>query len=176
MAFTSVKTSMVRAFPGMQNGLNKNKVKPGLNEEAAAELRFGIALKQGTADDGVKKLTAVTEKIAGLLQQSHALVKDPGTGVAELGDTGLKPGAVGDVAEEGELWVLIEEDVTPLSAVRVRCVAGGAEVAGAFRATADASDCIDVSTSARWAGSYTAANGFGLLKFDFRKKTQGTAD
>jgi hypothetical protein len=174
MAFTQVLTKMVQAFPGMQNGLNKNKVKPGLNEEASAELRFGVAVKQGTADDGVLACTATNNLIAGIFQQSHALVKDPGTGVGELGDTGLLPGAVGDLAEEGELWVLTEEAVTPSSSVRIRCVAAGAEVAGAFRATADSTDCVDVSDRCKWAGTY--ASGYALLKFDFRRRAAGTAD
>lgn len=171
MPFTSVKTKQTQAFPGMQNGLNKNRVVPGRNE-AAAEIPFGLACKQGATDDGIVIPSATGDLFRGVLQQSHALVKDPGTGVAELGDTGLKQNAVGDVAEEGELWVLTEEAVTPTSAVRVR-VSGGTP--GAFRATsAGVGLSVDISDRAKWAGTY--ASGYALLKFDFRIKKAGVAD
>lgn len=171
MGFTSVKTGQTQAFAGMPNGLNKNRVKPGLNEEASAEIPFGLAVKQGTADDGVKVPAAQADLIVGLHQHSHALVKDPGTGVGELGNTGLKPGAVGDIAEEGELWVLTDEAVTVTSAVRLRTT--GAD-AGKFRASAVATNTVDLSDRARWAGAY--ASGLALLKFNFRMKKAGTAD
>lgn len=168
MGFTTVKTTLEAAYPGMRSGMNKNRVTPGLNEEASAEMRWGIAVKQGTDDAGALLLTATTNKIKGLVQSTHAMAKE-----TELGDTGVKPDAVFDCAEEGELYVLTEEAVTPASDVRVRCVAGGGEVAGAFRATADSTDCI-LLKHCKWAGTY--ASGYALLKFDFRNRDQGTAD
>ena len=170
MAFTAVKTSMTQAYPGMQNGLNKNRVTPGRNE-AATEIPFGLGVKQGATDGGIGVPAAQTDLVLGVLQASHALVKDPGTGVAELGDTGLKQNAVGDVAEEGELWVITDEAVTPTSAVRMRTT--GADT-GKFRASAVATNTVDLSDRARWAGTYGI--GFALLKFDFRIKKAGTAD
>jgi hypothetical protein len=170
MAFTTVKTTMVQAYPGMKNGLNKNRVTPGRNE-AATEIPFGLAVKQGATDGGILIPDAQANVMIGVLEQSHALAKDPGTGVAELGDTGLKQNAVGDVAEEGELWVLTDEAVTPTSAVRFRT--SGAQ-AGYFRASAVGGSTVDVSDRARWAGTY--GSGFALLKFDFRAKKAGAAD
>lgn len=171
MSFTTVKTSMTQAFPGMHNGLNKNRTKPALSEEVSAQIRFGLAVVQGTSDDGVKIPAAQTDVIVGLVPQSHALARDPGTGVGELGDTGLLPGAVFDLDEEGELWVLTDEAVTPTSAVRVRMSGGSA---GYFRATSAAGVTVDVSDRCRWAGSY--GSGYALLKFDFRRRKAGTAD
>jgi hypothetical protein len=176
MPFSSVKTTMAKAYAGMQNGLNKNQVVPGLNEEAATELPWGVAVKQGTADDGVLALTAVGNFIKGIVQSSHAMARDPGTGVGELGSTGVMPKAVADIAEAGELWVKIEEDVTPTSAVRIRVAGGGTP--GAFRATsAGGGNSVDVSRWCRYKGTYSvASDGCALLEFNFRHKELGTAD
>jgi hypothetical protein len=59
--------------------------------------------------------------------------------------------------------------VTTASNVLVRAIATGSEVAGAFRDTADASDCIDITGYAR----YLTSAGIGevaLVEFDFRNR------
>lgn len=167
MAFTAVKTSMTAAFPGMRADLGKNQVRSCVSEEGSAEIRFGAAVKKGTADNGALIPTATADKILGIVQHSHAYNKDN-----ELGDTGLKPKTVFDVAEYGKLMVLTEEAVTPASAVRLR-VSGGTP--GAFRATsAGAGLSVDYSASCRWTGTF--ASGFAELEFDFTKHTHGVAD
>ncbi len=169
MGFTAVLTALVKAFPGMRSELKKNTIDSCVSEESSAEIRFGIAVKRGTADDGVLLCTATSNKFRGIVQQTHAIEKD-----VELGTSGVKPKMQLDVAVEGVMYVLTEEDVTPTSAVRIRCVAGGSEVAGAFRATADSTDCYDISKFARWKGTY--ASGYALLEFDFRNSASGAAD
>lgn len=119
------------------------------SEEASAEIPFGVMLQQGTGDDGAKLLgtsaAAMAVRLLGIAVRAH----DFAVG-SELGTTGLKPGATFGCGKKGRFKVLVEDAVTPLSHVRVRAVAAGAEVKGAFRALADGTDCVDISAFAKW--------------------------
>lgn len=158
---TSVATKMTRAFAGMVADSSRDtNVRSYVSEEASAEIPFGVFVKQGTGDDQCLKLTAVTDKLIGVVVHSHAYAKDQ-----ELGDTGLKPKVTVGVMSRGRIWMPVEEAVTPASPVRVRCIAVGNEVAGALRDTADASDDVAITTWARFLTSTTGA-GIVLLEFD----------
>ena len=65
----------------------------------------------------------------------------------------------------------LHQDVTPASAPLVRAVAAGAEIAGAFRDTSDASDLIDVSHFCRFVSTSTLAQDgttkIAKLRFNF---------
>jgi len=153
---------MAIGFPGQGFGLDRCLVDSFVNEEASAEIPFGVAVKGGTnPENQCKLLTAITDKLLGITVRSDSYQKGH-----ELGDTGLKPGVVCRVARKGELLVTVEEAVTPASRVYVRAVVAGAEVAGAFRDTTDASDLIDVSAYCRFMGTTTGA-GVVRLAFDF---------
>lgn len=67
------------------------------------------------------------------------------------------------VMTRGTVWVNVEGAVDESKGVFLRCVATGSEVAGHFRGTADSSDCIDLSTKARWKSRTTGA-GLALLE------------
>lgn len=163
---TSVATSTDVCFPGMEpDSSQPGAVNSYLNEEASAEIPFGVMVGQGVTDGGCLLLAATSDKLIGVVMHSHAYAKD-----LELGDDGLKPSVTVGVKAKGRAWVLVEEDVTPASDVLVRAVATGNEVAGAFRDTADASDCIDISAWARYVkSSVTLADGstkVALVEFD----------
>lgn len=164
MPQTSVSLAMTAAFAGMQVDAKKCEILSYVSEEASAEIPFGVCVKQGTADDQCLKLTAITDKLIGIVVHSHAYQKDN-----EVGDTGIKPKMMVAVAVRGEIWVPVEEAVTPASTVLVRAIAVGGETAGAFRDTADASDLIDVSKFCRFMSSTTGA-GIARLMFDFTNR------
>lgn len=121
------------------------------NEEASAELAFGLFVKKGTADNTVKKLNAADNALEGVVVHSHGYHKP-----VEIGDTGLKPGVTMGILRKGRIIVLPETAVTPASEVHVRAVAAGEEIAGAVRATADGADTIDITGFASFRGSADA--------------------
>lgn len=67
------------------------------------------------------------------------------------------------VLEKGCIWVNVEEEVNESSEVHMRVIAAGPEVAGHFRGSADASDCLDLSTRCRWRSRTTGA-GLAILE------------
>lgn len=170
MPQTSVPTAMTAAFDGMIVDSEPFVERSYVSEEASAEIPFGVCVKQGTGDNGALKLTSTADKLIGLVRHSHAYNRDN-----ELGSTGLKPYVTLGVVTKGVMWVPVEEAVTPASAVLVRAVATGNEVAGAFRDTADGSDCIDVSAFCRYLSSTTGA-GRAKLAFDFTMRNADPVD
>jgi hypothetical protein len=173
MSQTSVTTAPKVGTPGEPADLytaHNGMVTSGTSEEASAEIAFGLMVKAGTGDYGVLKLTAVTNKLAGITVRAHDF------GDLELGDTGVKPGATFGIARKGRWFVRIEENVTPASDVRVRAVVTGNEVAGIFRATADSTDCIDLTALAKWVRTALAADGVAELEIDLTNADLAVAD
>lgn len=156
--------------PATEQAAKNGSVVSATSEEASAEIAIGIMVKAGTGDYGVLKLTAVTNKLAGITTRSHEY------GDLEIGDTGYKPGATFGLARTETWFVRIEENVTPASDVRVRAVAAGNEVAGAFRATADSTDCIDLTALAKWKRTSLAADGVGELEINMALVDLAVAD
>lgn len=140
------------------------------SEEASAEIPFGVMLGAGTADDGAKLLAATSDNLIGISVFHHGYA----AGV-EVGTTGPKPDVSIAVLNVGRAYVLVEEAVTPSSAVRVRAVAAGAELKGAFRTTADGTDTIDISAFARYMTSADAA-GIAMVEIDMRNANLAVAD
>ena len=162
---TSVSTAPKFGRPGEpadEHTALHGRVVSGTSEEAAAEIPVGIMLQATTdaSDYGVKLITGITNRLAGISTRAHDMSD------SELGETGYKPGATFGVARTESWFVVLEEDVTPASPVRVRCVAVGNEVAGAFRATADSTDCLDLSACAKWVRTAFAADGVGEVYID----------
>lgn len=168
--FTSVKQAIGAAIAGMLADTKLVEIDSFVSEEASAEIPFGVMVKQGTADNGALKLTATSNKLVGLVVHDHSYAKD-----TELGSTGLKPKTTLRVMTKGRAWVTVEEAVTPASAVKVRAVAGGSEVAGAFRDTADSTDCIDISAFARYLTT-AGAGELALLDLDMSGRNDAVAD
>jgi hypothetical protein len=174
---TTVANRMTRGFPGMiaDSSFLKN-VRSYVSTESSAEIPFGVMVVEGTdpATHAVLPHTSASaseQKLLGVVAHSHAYAKPQ-----ELGDSGLKPAATLGVLTHGVILVRIEEDVDPGDHVRVRVVAGGSEQAGEFRATADSTDCIDISAFARWVSSGTAAEGFAELEIDMTNRASASAD
>jgi hypothetical protein len=152
-----------------------NEIDSFVNAEASAEIPFGVMVCQGATDKAALKLNTSAAAMAGdvllgVVVHSHAYAVS-----GELGTTGLKPGVIMSVLRKGRVYVQVEEAVTPASAVKVRAVAAGAEVAGAFRDTADSTDCVDCSSFCRYRTTAAAA-GFAELELDMTGRNTAVAD
>lgn len=168
-------TNYADAVAGLlaDNTLSKDCLS-AINEEASAEIPFGVMVCRGTTDLGVKLLNTSAAAMASALKgvvvfgQSFAKPDD-------LGDTGLKPFMAFSILSKGRIYVQVEEAVAIGDAVRVRAVATGGEVKGAFRTSADASDCVDISKFARWTRGADAA-GFAIVEIDMTNAALAAAD
>lgn len=167
---TTANVAQTGQFAGMLADLDNAEIRTYVNEEASAEIPFGVMVGQGTLDSDALLLAAQADIQIGVLVHDHAYDKPN-----ELGDTGLKPNVTMGILTKGTIWVEVEEAVTPASSVRVRAVVTGNEVAGAFRDTADASDTIDISKFARYLDT-AAINGLTRLYIDMTGRNDRTND
>ena len=172
---TSVAAAAI-GFAGMLADSDQApRVASKINEEASAEIPFGTMVIRGT-DEEMQALqlhtsaAAVAALLAGVVVHDHSYAKD-----TELGTTGLKPGVTLNVLERGHVYVLTEETVTPGDAVRVRAVVSGNEVKGAFRTSADSTDCVNISKFARWVKGGTTTVP-AVLEIDMVGASQAAAD
>lgn len=170
MPQTSVSITPSVAFAGMvgDSELTKN-ARSYVSAEASAEIQFGIMVKQGTGDDQCLLPTATTDKFVGVTLHSHAYDKD-----TELGTLGLKPKVAVNALQQGTVWVVVDEAVSPADAVRVRVTSAGGAV-GTFRKTAVGGQSVNISGFARWLSTTTGA-GLALLQLDMSGRQSGTAD
>jgi len=175
MPQTSVAANMTVGIAGAIADANLASVDSRVNEEASAEMPFGVMVVRGTAKATDAKLlhtsaAASAPLLAGVVVYSASYAKPE-----ELGDDGVKPNMTVGLLQKGRVYVLPEEDVAPGDAVRVRAVVAGAEVAGAFRTSADAADCVDISSFSRWitAGSSTVP---AIVEIDMTGAAGATAD
>ena len=182
MPQSSVITQLVAAFPGM-NGDSSDSTDNYISRtsaEAANQLAFGTLVMQGATDDACVALTTQTsQKILGVVayQATYAPGFQTGTVADANGNLGLLPKATVLIKRRGLMWVQIDENVTPTSAVRARVNAVGAGVGpGIFRASASGGNTIVLSSFCKWQGTYTAASKAGLLAFDFLMSNLGTND
>lgn len=173
---TSVAAA-VRGFPGLiADSDQAQRIASKTSEESSAEIPFGVCVCRGTTyvDEGALLLNtsaaAMDDKVTGIVAWRDGYAKP-----TELGDTGLKPGVQLCVLQRGRIWVQPEENVAPGDPVRVRAVVTGNEVKGAFRTSADSTDCVDISKFARWITTGTASVP-AILEVDFVGEAQALAD
>lgn len=161
---TSIAGRMPIGVAGMLanfNDMADARVNSVTSEEASALIPFGVMLCRGTTEKDAKLLnTSAAAMAAGQLLVGVSVWANSFVTPQEIDEaTGyLKPGTTFGVLFQGEVLVQVEENVTPASDVRVRVIAVGNEVKGAFRATADATDCVDITPLARYMESATAGN------------------
>jgi hypothetical protein len=164
---TTYATSMSAAYAGMRASNNPGDVVvPMRNNEASAEIAFGRAVKYegSTDDDGALLPTAETSKIAGIVMHRHGYTMGS---AGELGDTGLKPGAILEVLRCGEIWVVCEDGCAPGDRLWVRGVAGGdPEFLGGLNSADDGTDMVDCTAFGEWRTT-AAAGGLAKLRVRF---------
>lgn len=147
--------------PGTAHGMGyNNRTRGCVNQEASAEIPFGVAVVQGTIDDSAKLPDGSGDVFRGITVFEHSFAQ----GSSDLGTTGMKPDTMMTVMDRGQINVRVEDAVAPGNAVRIRTTAGVGEQLGAFRTAADGTDCA-VLTNARWLTSADAA-GIAVLDFD----------
>lgn len=137
------------------------------NEEASASIVLGTMVKIGTGAGLIKKLTDSHEIPFGIVTRAQFASPTEVDGVEVDTDVfydGLLPDTMCGVGRVGRFCVLIEEDVDFDDDVHVRAVATTGEVAGAFGATDNGADSINLSAFCRYCGDYDvdADTGFGV--------------
>ncbi len=160
---TSFSTTRTSAFPGTPVGNESRTVETMRNDEATAEIAFGVAIKHGSTtdeQDGLLLTASQGEIIAGIVMHSHSYDQ------TQLGDDGVLPGALLNVVRKGRLRVLCEDGCNVGDPLHIRAVATGAELAGACLAAADGADTIDCSSQGEWR-TQAAAGALADLEFDF---------
>ncbi len=176
-------TTMDEALAGLiaDNSMSKDCL-TAISEEASAEIPFGVMCAQGASDDGTLLLltsaAAMASALRGISVFGQSFSKPD-----ELGDTGLTPTTTFNVMSKGRIYVQVEEAVAVGDPVRVRAVTGGtngygdagAETAGAFRTSADSTDCVDISGFARWTRGAAEA-GFAVVEIDMTNASLALAD
>lgn len=183
MPQTSVDSVAPLGIPGMLSDFHTTQygdINPGTNEEASAPIPFGVMVKKGTEAGQVKLLAAQADAddLEGIAVQAD--VYDPLTQLTDVTvgtveQSGVNSGVTFDILRRGRIWVRPEEAVTPVSEVHVRAVAAGAETKGAFRATADGTDTIDITAFAKWRTS-AEANELAELEIDMNNLALATLD
>jgi len=148
MSQTNYQVNFDKAFEGMLGDANHMDALSRVIE--GANVLFGKAVTFGTNDNQCKALSAISEKVAGIVIHKHI----------EEGEL-LEKDAV-SLLRKGRIYVKVEEAVSPGDAVFVRAVVAGAEEAGSFRASADSTDCIDISSKAEYLTSAEAGE-FALV-------------
>lgn len=169
---TSVTATPTLGKAGLIADMSPNADVRSYANESSSEIPFGVMVKQGTGDDQCLPLESgdTAPLFIGVTVYNPSAAKP-----YVLGDTGIKQYGTLGVMQKGVIWVPVEEAVTPASAVLVRIIAAGSEVAGAFRDTADASDCIDISSCARYLTTTTGA-GLAQLQFDITMRKEKAGD
>lgn len=164
-------TTNPKGLPGLigTSSLQKNIVSAA-QTEASAEMRFGIMVKIGATVDSCLLLTAVNNVLKGVVARD--LVYDY---PSQIGDIGVKPKNMVNIMFNGPIWVICEDAPVEGDEVHVRAVVAGAEIAGAFRPTADGTDTIDISAFARWTGRTDTVDGVIIAEVDLAMQNAGLA-
>jgi hypothetical protein len=141
------------------------------NEEDDGEVRFGSFVSQGSDARGAllpdAQANVAHTTALGIVAHSHAYAKD-----TELGDDGLKTGAMLNVMRRGRIWVYVNESggVQLGDAVRVMAstaVGDEGDVDGPgswWGDTANGGDTVAITNGARW---MSESDGPGLVLLEF---------
>lgn len=173
---TSVSATSDVAFPGLVGDNTAEDSRSLLNEEASAEIPFGMMVAKGSTEGGALKVAANTDKLVGVVRHGHNYSKAPN---GELGTTGLKPGVTMMIHTDGPIWVLVDESVAVGDAVRVRGDTNSSTVPGTFCKTTSAGHTY-LLKNARWLkGTVTLADGttkIALLDIDMANIATATSE
>jgi hypothetical protein len=173
MPQNDVTSSYPVAFVGMEpdNSFVGDNYINRVSDETTKQIAFGMVVMEDSAHygSGCLQFTSQTGIPLGMVPYANAYqINHELANVADSdGNLGMVGGTNLTIKRRGRLWVKIDEDVTPASAVRARTSVVSTVGPGTFRASALATHTVDFSAFARWCGSYTAATGYALLEFDF---------
>lgn len=137
-----VNTTAPKGVPGQST--DNDASESGVNAEASASIPFGVMMQQ-FAEGQFKLLSGGTNKLAGIAILENVLDRTD-----QLDTGGVKPKATIAAGRVWRGWVLIEETVAVGDPVRVRHTPATTEQPGAFRTSAQSTNCSDISTFASW--------------------------
>lgn len=143
---TTVENAPARAIAGMW-GDGPSRYRESFTRFAETALNPGLVVIKGTGAQQVKKPSATTDLDANALSAVNAgagvlLHEHRGTaGAAAL----FEANDAVNVVRKGPVWMITETALAAGARPFVRCVAAGAEVAGALRNDADTADAVQVS-------------------------------
>lgn len=183
MPQSTVTNVFAVAFPGMEPDTRRtgDEYISRTSTETTLQMPFGTVVKDDAANKGIgcKAMAAQADLPLGIIpySTSYQIANELGNVADANGNLGLKGGVAVQIKRRGALWVQIDEDCADGDAVRYRVNAVGAGVGpGCFRKTSSAGNTVDISKFARWVGTNLAANGWGLLEFDFTMQSQKSSD
>ena len=164
------------AFQGQLYSTPKRTI-PAKQAEASAHVPFGMPLAykpSGATTDLDATIPAnSTDVLMGILYRSDAYAPawtDSNGTQGELDSTGLLPGVMMDLLEDGELWVTCQTGCSPGDRLYVSYSAGSTyTAAGQLGNAAEASHTIDATTKGEWR-STASAGGLARLRVMFANK------
>jgi hypothetical protein len=181
MPQTSVIANMIAGFPGMNadaSDSNDNYL-TRVSGETTLQIPFGRLVMIGSTDNLAVSFTtgANVRKMLGVLAYNafNQITSQLGNVADTNGNIGLVAGAPMRIKYRGNLFVAITENVDPSLDVRASIDATGGGI-GTFRTTTSAGHTVLLSKFCRWNGTYTAAQGFASLGFDFRMAANAVAE
>jgi hypothetical protein len=157
MTQTAVDTVAPIGLPGQlatEYDEHNARVDSGTNEEAAANIPFGILCKRGSAKGLIKLPTTAADVLDGILV--HADEFDYPSQIADVtvntyDQSAIKPKVTGGLLKEGVVYVIPEANGAAAAGVHARIVAsGGNTQLGSFTPTAEAGKTINLTPFARW--------------------------
>ncbi len=162
--------NMTAGFAGMLADDSAHDVIAMRNDEASAQIAFGLGVKFNSTSDGKSAAlpTAQADKIAGIVMHSHAYSNGEN---GDLGTTGLKPGAVMNILRKGRILVTARSAVGVGDRLYVRRTSSdtGFETLGGLEDAADSTDMVDCTAQGVWLTA-AAAGELAVLEVDFTNK------
>ena len=167
MAQTTINELVSTTNPGMPGQLADMAMDDAVSRllEGSDDVAFGIALAQGTADNGVVAPGSGGE-VVGVLLHSHAYAKDPGGDLSLTDPALLHPKSVVSALRKGRVWVKVGENVAAGDRAWVRTDTGHK---GEWAKSSIAANAIDCSKQARYMTTATSGN-MAVLEVDFTNK------
>jgi hypothetical protein len=183
MPQSTVTNTFAAAFVGMEPDTARagDEYISRTSTETTLQIPFGTVVKDDASNKGTgcKVMAAQSDLPLGIVPYAAAyqIANELGNVADSNGNIGLKGGVAVQIKRRGRLWVQIDEDVADGDAVRYRVNAVGSGVGpGCFRKSSSAGNTVDMSKFARWVGTNLAANGYGLLEFDFTMQSNKSSD
>lgn len=159
MSQTSYPTSLTAGIRGMLGNLNPLSI---FSYAAEAALTFGRYVTKGSDAEKEVNVPSDSTHITDIANFRGVVVREHGHENLESSDTEIAANDSVNVLAGGDIWVYIEQTVTPDDPVFVRFSAGVGEVAGSFRKDADGADAAELP-NARYIKGGTAG-GAALLR------------
>jgi len=162
----SVQTTMLTNFALAIAGMTRGDGYQTQTREAAVAVQNGLFVCQGSRDETCKLPTSAAEVAKGLGIARANVVNDPTFGAASPG-VAYQAGQSVECVFRGQVWVTVEEAVSPMDAVYVRFADGATYTQkGSFRKSADTVSSAATAAAVTGARYLTTASAGALALVD----------